>query len=86
MKQESLLEPKIGPLREKVEPELFTDREEILKKIWDWAMLIKRRVASPAALFGQRRMGKTAVLRRLYNKLFWEQDEIVPIYYEVERK
>jgi DNA-binding CsgD family transcriptional regulator len=36
------------------------------------------------AMVGQRRLGKTAVLEQVYNRLFWEQDEVVPIYFTFE--
>ena len=33
------------------------------------------------AFIGQRKIGKTAYLKRCYNIAFWEQDEVVPFYY-----
>jgi hypothetical protein len=36
------------------------------------------------AMVGQRRLGKTAVLEQVYNRLFWEQDAVVPIYFTFE--
>jgi hypothetical protein len=30
-------------------------------------------------------MGKTAILKRLYNKLFTEQDRVIPIYIDLEK-
>ena len=77
---------RIDPIREQVERDVFTDREEVLEKLWEWAMRIPKGVAGSIALLSQRRMGKTAVLERLYNRLFWEQEAFVPIFYRVERE
>jgi hypothetical protein len=38
------------------------------------------------AIVGRRRLGKTAVLEQVYNRLFWEQDAVVPIYFNFEAK
>ena len=73
----------ITPIHEQVDPELFTDREEILAKLWKWANFIPLPAGKSLALLSQRRMGKTAVLERLYNRLFLEQARVMPIYYRV---
>jgi len=64
--------------------EIFTDREELLSVLKKIALGTKaQRYISPV-LIGHRRVGKTEVLKRLYNDLFWEQDKIVPIYITFE--
>ncbi len=64
--------------------EIFTDREELLSVLKKIALGAKvQRNISPV-LIGHRRVGKTELLKRLYNELFWEQDEVVPIYITFE--
>ena len=77
---------RIDPIREQVERDVFTNREKMLERLWEWAMRIPRGAAESTALLSQRRMGKTAVLERLYNRLFWEQEEVIPIFYSVRRE
>lgn len=73
----------ILPIYEQVDSELFTDREKILSKLWKWVTSIPLPAGYSQALLSQRRMGKTSVLERLYNRLFLEQDRVMPIYYRV---
>ena len=74
------------PIFQSVPADEFTDREEII------GMLIKRATNTPrdmtfsTGVIGQRRLGKTAVLEQVYNRLFWEQDAVVPIYFNFEAK
>jgi hypothetical protein len=64
--------------------DIFTDREELIAVLKEIALGAKvQRYISPV-LIGHRRVGKTEVLKRLYNELFWEQDEVVPIYITFE--
>lgn len=60
--------------------EIFTNREELLEHLKFRAMNTRFQRTTSFALLGHRRVGKTEVLKRLYNNLFWEQDEVVPIY------
>ncbi|MFQ6056713.1 MAG: hypothetical protein ACE5J3_12110, partial [Methanosarcinales archaeon] len=57
-------------IEEEVEREVFTDREEVLKELWDWALGIPDYRSKSIALISPRRYGKTAILQRLYNELF----------------
>jgi len=60
--------------------EIFTNREELLEHLKFRALNTRFQRTTSFALLGHRRVGKTEVLKRLYNTLFWEQDEVVPIY------
>lgn len=74
-----------GPLEDLVGAE-FVDRDYELDLFWDWAMKIPRKLAVGSwALVGRRRTGKTAILVRLFNRLFWEQDQVLPVYYSLAR-
>jgi hypothetical protein len=74
------------PIFQSVPADEFTDRAEYI------AMLVRRALNTPrdmtfsTSIVGQRRLGKTAVLEQVYNRLFWEQDEVVPIYFNFEAK
>lgn len=63
---------------------IFTDREELLAYLKQIALGAKVQKYISHVLIGHRRVGKTEVLKRLYNQLFWEQDEVVPIYITFE--
>ena len=72
------------PVFEVLSDEIFTDREGILAILKRIAYGAKRQQFFSPVLIGHRRMGKTEVLKKLYNELFWEQDEVVPIYITFE--
>lgn len=72
---------KMGPFKDLIIDDLFVDREEIAWKLFNIADLTSRRLAMSTVFSSQRRLGKTELLKRLYNVLFWTQEEVVPIYY-----
>ena len=61
--------------------EEFFGRQDIIEDIY--AITQRPSVSSGRSIFlcGRPKTGKTEVLRRLYNRLFWEQDKYVPFYY-----
>lgn len=62
----------------------FVGREVELMGFWnEMANLVGvgQTRKSNYAFIGQRKLGKTAYLKRCYNIAFWEQDEVVPFYY-----
>jgi hypothetical protein len=67
-----------------ISDEIFTDREELLAYLKKIALGAKMQRYISHVLIGHRRVGKTEVLKRLYNQLFWEQDEVTPIYITYE--
>ena len=76
---------RINPLINPVPDELFVNREHELDLFWRWAMAIPRRPYNSYALIGRRRTGKTAIIKKIYNKLFHEQDRILPVYISFDR-
>lgn len=72
------------PIFQSVPADEFTDREEIIGRLFRMATNTPRDMTFSTAMVGQRRLGKTAVLEQVYNRLFWEQDEVVPIYFTFE--
>lgn len=73
------------PIFPVISDRLFTDREELLAYLKRIALGAKAQKYISHVLIGHRRVGKTEVLKRLYNQLFWEQDDVVPIYITYEK-
>ncbi|MCP4105434.1 MAG: ATP-binding protein [Desulfobacteraceae bacterium] len=60
--------------------DLFVNRDEEFRLCRKWADNIPKRHANSWALVGRRRTGKTAILVKFFNKLFHEQDRIIPVF------
>jgi len=69
------------PIYQNVPADEFTDRRELIDRLLWWAAQTPRDITPSTAIVGPRRLGKTAVLEQVYNRLFWEQDAVVPIYF-----
>jgi len=65
-------------------PELFTGRKEELAYFLDWITNIKDKKSQSTALLARRKMGKTAIMERLYNITFHKNDGVIPFYYEIK--
>ncbi|MCX6580657.1 MAG: hypothetical protein NT166_10800 [Candidatus Aminicenantes bacterium] len=65
-------------------PELFTGRKEELTFFLKWINDIKLEKSQSTALLARRKMGKTAILERLFNITFFKNDGVIPFYYEVK--
>ncbi|MBT3388641.1 MAG: hypothetical protein HN417_11965 [Desulfobacula sp.] len=65
-------------------PELFTGRKKELSKLLHWAEMTRQEMSQSMALLSRRKTGKTAILERLYNILFYKNDKIVPFYFEIK--
>ncbi len=74
------------PIFQTVPADEFTDREESIGRLVKMAALTPRDITVSTSVVGRRRLGKTAVLEAVYNRLFWEQDVVVPIYFVFEAK
>lgn len=68
-----------GPLEEPA-GEWFVNRRTELDLFWRWATEIPERTKGSYALIGLRRTGKTAILHKLFNRLFYEQQRVTPVY------
>ena len=66
-------------------PELFVGREAELDLYLDWAENAKDRMSKSQALLSRRKKGKTALVQRLFNILWTQNDrQIVPFYYRIK--
>jgi len=72
------LEERIG------DPDLFTGRKEELAYFLKWIQDIKKRKSQSTALMARRKMGKTAIMERLFNLTFYRNEGVIPFYYEVK--
>ena len=72
---------KYPPIFQSVPTDEFTDREEVINVLVKRAINTPRDITLSTAIVGQRRLGKTSVMEHTYNRLFWEQDDVVPIYF-----
>ena len=77
---------KYPPIFQSVPTDEFTDREEVINLLVKRAINTPRDITLSTAIVGQRRLGKTSVMEHTYNRLFWEQDDVVPIYFTFEAK
>ena len=60
--------------------DLFVDRLEELALFWQWGAHVPHPIRNSWALIGRRRTGKTALLIKLFNRLFWEQEQVLPVF------
>ncbi len=72
------LEERIG------NPSLFTGRKEELTIFLNWINDIKDKKSQSTALLARRKMGKTALMERLFNITFAKNDGVIPFYFEVK--
>jgi hypothetical protein len=72
------LEERIG------NPDLFTGRKEELAYFLKWINDIKERKSQSTAVLARRKMGKTALMERLFNITFSKNDGVIPFYYEIK--
>ncbi|GAK58581.1 hypothetical protein U27_05555 [Candidatus Vecturithrix granuli] len=72
-------------LKEKIgNPDLFTGRKKELAFFLKWIEGIKKEISISTAILSRRKTGKTALLQRLYNLTFEQNDGVIPFYYEVK--
>jgi hypothetical protein len=65
-------------------PALFTGRKDELAYFLKWINHIKERKSMSTAMLARRKMGKTAIMERLFNITFFKNDGVIPFYYEVK--
>ncbi|MCP5102826.1 MAG: hypothetical protein GY950_05590, partial [bacterium] len=73
-----VLEERIG------NPDLFTGRKEELAFFLKWIDNIKKKHSKSMATLARRKMGKTALMERLFNITFYKNDGVIPFYFEVK--
>ena len=71
------LEEKIG------NPALFTGRKKELNSLLKWIEKIKLKISKSKAIISRRKTGKSALMQRLFNIVFEQNDRVVPFYFEI---
>ncbi len=70
------------PLRAAAEKDFF-GRKEDLSNLYLRALESEKGSAQSIFLSGNKGVGKTELLKQLFNYLFWKQDKVAPFYYAV---
>ncbi|KPA11201.1 hypothetical protein MHK_008596, partial [Candidatus Magnetomorum sp. HK-1] len=72
-------------LKEKIgHPDLFSGRQKELTYFFKWIEGIKQELSMSTAILSRRKTGKTALLQRIYNLMFDNNQGVVPFYFEIE--
>ncbi|MCP4105423.1 MAG: hypothetical protein GY749_07790 [Desulfobacteraceae bacterium] len=80
-------ETKIWPVEEMVHEDEFTDRVELLRELDQWVKAIGRMGSWSTALIAPRRIGKTVLLDRLVNTVFFKPEyQVAPFYLKMTRE
>ncbi|HIE01377.1 MAG TPA: hypothetical protein EYP59_13975 [Thiotrichaceae bacterium] len=70
-----------------VHEEEFTDRVELLRELEQWVKAISRMGSWSTALIAPRRIGKTVLLDRLVNTVFFKPEyQVAPFYFKMKRE
>ena len=82
-----MCDERIFPVEEMVAYEEFTGRVEILREFDLWVKNIQRMAAPSTAIISPRRMGKTVLLDRLVNTVFFKPEyKVAPFYFKMKRE
>ncbi|HLP59614.1 MAG TPA: hypothetical protein VK186_12320 [Candidatus Deferrimicrobium sp.] len=74
-------------LKERIgKPALFTGRKNELAFFLKWIDDIKEEKSQSTAILARRKMGKTAIMERLFNITYYKNDGVIPFYYEIKEK
>ncbi|MCU0289363.1 MAG: hypothetical protein MUF15_23570, partial [Acidobacteria bacterium] len=72
-------------LKERIgNPDLFTGRNEEMTYFLKWINDIKYEKSQSTAILARRKMGKTAIMERLFNITFFKNNGVIPFYYEIK--
>ncbi len=69
-----------------IDDDIFTDREYWLDFLYNYHIHAIKKRGMSAAFLGLRRLGKTELFKRVYNMLFFNQDDVIPIFWTYEKK
>jgi len=72
------------PLYEEIgAPELFVGRKKELAMLDEWIKRIPKKLGKSKAIFSRKKGGKTALVQRLFNKLWNENGQVIPIFFSI---
>lgn len=71
------------PLQEKIgNPELLVGREKEFKDLDRWIAEIPEKLSWSRVILARRKSGKTAIVQRIFNRLWSENGEVIPFYFD----
>lgn len=65
--------------------EEFFARQADVQRLFHAGLDVARGLQSSCFLSGPRKSGKTEILKRAYNRLFWEQDAVIPFFHALPK-
>ncbi len=72
------------PLSEKIgDPELLTGREKEFGILDTWLYRIPKRLGKSRVILARRKSGKTAIVQRIFNRLWSEKGPVIPFYFSI---
>ncbi|MCP4353150.1 MAG: hypothetical protein GY795_47470, partial [Desulfobacterales bacterium] len=72
------------PLPEKIgDPTLLVGREKEFALLNGWLELIPRRLSKSRVILARRKSGKTAIVQRIFNRLWTENKAVIPFYFSI---
>ena len=72
-------------LKERIgDSSLFCRRRQEMELLMNWVEMIPRETAKPRALLGRRKSGKSAIMQRLFNILWNQNERVILFYFEVQ--
>ena len=73
------------PLSEKIgDPDLFVGREKEFRLLNNWLNNIPKRLSKSRVILARRKSGKTAIVQRIFNRLWSENGPVIPFYFSFE--
>ncbi|VEN73217.1 hypothetical protein EPICR_130034 [Candidatus Desulfarcum epimagneticum] len=71
-------------LKEKIgSPALFTGRKRELDSLLKWVEGIKTEISKSKAIISRRKTGKSALMQRLFNIMFHQNGQVVPLLWRI---
>ncbi|MDM8525282.1 hypothetical protein QUF80_18075 [Desulfococcaceae bacterium HSG8] len=72
------------PLQEKIgKPELLVGREKEFEELKKWIANISKKLSGSRVILARRKSGKTAIVQRVFNRLWRENGDVIPFYFEI---
>jgi len=72
------------PLREKIGyPDLFVGREKEFENLGKWIANIPKCLSNSRVILARRKSGKTSIVQRIFNRLWSENGEVIPFYFDM---
>jgi len=73
------------PLSEKIgDPDLFVGREKEFRLLNNWLDNIPKRLSKSRVILARRKSSKTAIVQRIFNRLWSENGPVIPFYFSFE--